>query len=214
MRSSCHHSGQVPVYIINILTRQASNPLTSHSGPATVALRPFASDAGAIRHIAVHVTRPAANRLVLDYELQGDVAGVRLPESDPFDPHEEPTDGLWRHTCMEVFVSAASPGSCGDYLEFNLAPSGQWAAYRFSGYRAGMTPLRGLAPPRIRMHIEAEQLRLNAQVTLPAQLAAGDLRLGVSAVVEESQGSLSYWALRHAAERPDFHHPDGFGLEI
>ena len=43
MRSPWHHSVQVPVYISNIPIRVASNRLTSLSGPAPVALSPFAA---------------------------------------------------------------------------------------------------------------------------------------------------------------------------
>jgi hypothetical protein len=31
----------------------------------------------------------------------------------------------------------------------------------------------------------------------------------LSAVVEDRARVLSYWALKHPAEKPDFHHPDG-----
>jgi hypothetical protein len=51
-------------------------------------------------------------------------------------------------------------------------------------------------------------------VELPADLAAAPLRVGLAAVVENDQGQLDYWALNHAAARPDFHHPESFGLEI
>jgi hypothetical protein len=205
----------VPVYIINICTRQASNPLTRLPGPATVALRPFATDPAAIRQISVRVTRPAPADLALDYTLEGDLAGVRIPDVGPTATPAGPIDGLWRHTCMEVFVSAAHSGALpGSYLEFNLAPSCQWAAYRFSGYRAGMAPLTGIRPPHIRLRTESDRLLLSAQVQLPADLAAGGLRLGITVVVEDTQGLLSYWALRHTAERADFHHPDSFEFEI
>jgi hypothetical protein len=40
------------------------------------------------------------------------------------------------------------------------------------------------------------------------------LRLGLSAVIEDDNGSLSYWALKHPSGKPDFHHPDAFALEI
>jgi len=33
-------------------------------------------------------------------------------------------------------------------------------------------------------------------------------------VVEELDGSHSYWALRHPPGKPDFHHSDAFALEI
>jgi hypothetical protein len=38
--------------------------------------------------------------------------------------------------------------------------------------------------------------------------------IGLSAVVEATDGSLSYWALAHAPGRPDFHHAHSFGLEL
>ncbi len=220
MRSPWHHSAQVPVYIINIRTREASNPLSSLPGPATVALGPFAADpAAAIRQIEVRVARPAPGQLLLEYELKGDLAGVRIgssvPAGVPAGQANVSTDGLWRHTCMEVFVRALPPGSTsGSYLEFNLAPGGQWAAYRFSGYRAGMAPLDPVDPPRIELRTQADRLLLAAQVQIPAQFAAARLWLGLAAVIENVQGQLSYWALRHAGERPDFHHPDSFRFEI
>jgi hypothetical protein len=36
----------------------------------------------------------------------------------------------------------------------------------------------------------------------------------LSTVVEDREGRLSYWAARHPAGRPDFHHPEGFSLEL
>jgi len=41
-----------------------------------------------------------------------------------------------------------------------------------------------------------------------------DLKLALSAVVEDDSGRLAYWALKHAPGKPDFHHPDGFVLEL
>lgn len=213
MSSPWHHSVQVPVYISNICTGEASNRLTKLPGPATVALSPFAAaPASAVRRIDVRVARPVPARLVLDYELVGDLARLRVAApAAAGDRREQPTEGLWRHTCMEVFVGAATAGP---YLEFNLAPDGQWAAYRFSGYRAGMGPLTGIRPPRIELRTQPERLLLSADVELPAELAAVGLRLGITVVVESDQGQLDYWALAHAAGRPDFHHPESFGFEI
>jgi hypothetical protein len=207
----------MPVYIINIRTREASNPLNRFPRPATVALIPFTADpSGAIRHIEVSIARPAPTRLLLEYELRGDLAGVLIagPSTDGSAAASNgPTDGLWRHTCMEVFIGTP-PATPGPYLEFNLAPGGQWAAYRFSGYRAGMAPLTGIDPPRIELRTQPARLLLAAQVEIPQDLAATTLRLGLTAVVESVERQLGYWALRHAGERPDFHHPDSFEFEI
>jgi hypothetical protein len=40
------------------------------------------------------------------------------------------------------------------------------------------------------------------------------LRLGLAAVVEDKARVLSYWALKHPAEKPDFHHSDSFVVEL
>jgi hypothetical protein len=40
------------------------------------------------------------------------------------------------------------------------------------------------------------------------------LRLGLSAVIEDIDGRLSYWALKHPPGKPDFHHPDSFALDV
>lgn len=97
------------------------------------------------------------------------------------------------------------------YGEINLSPSSQWAAYRFSGYRQGMTPIDPLPPPLIEMRLTDRGLVLEA--TLEALPFDGDWRLGVSAVIEAADGSISYWALAHPEGKPDFHHPDCFALE-
>ena len=208
MRSPCHPAVQVPVYIINIRTRQASNPLTTHPGPATVALRPFAVDPGVVSRFEVRIARPQPAQLLLEYELLGDLDSIRLPV--PSGPAPQPTDELWRHTCMEVFVRQRPDGP---YLEFNFAPGGQWAAYRFSGYRADMAPLGLPSPPRIELRTQPDRLLLSAQLALPAEWA-GPLQLAISAVLEDTRGAVSYWALRHPGARPDFHHVDSFAFEI
>ena len=39
-------------------------------------------------------------------------------------------------------------------------------------------------------------------------------RLGLAAVIEETSGRKSYWALAHPPGKPDFHHPDCFAHEF
>ena len=53
------------------------------------------------------------------------------------------------------------------------------------------------------------EVRLNTPVGGHAQTGPG-----LSAVIEDPNGVLSYWALRHPPGKPDFHHPDTFALEI
>jgi hypothetical protein len=44
--------------------------------------------------------------------------------------------------------------------------------------------------------------------------AGARLTLALSAVIEDEDGVLSYWALKHPAGKPDFHHRDAFALEL
>jgi hypothetical protein len=49
---------------------------------------------------------------------------------------------------------------------------------------------------------------------LPELRDAHHLRIALAAVIEDEKGRFSYWGLRHAPGKPDFHHPDGFALEV
>jgi hypothetical protein len=120
-------------------------------------------------------------------------------------------DGLWQHTCFEAFVANGESG----YREFNFAPSGEWAAYAFTDYRLRDSTWQAAQSPRITTQRDAESFELSA--TLPAALFPTDtatLLLGLTAVIETTDGMLSYWALKHPGERPDFHLREGFCLRI
>jgi len=159
----------------------------------------------AVKWIVAELERTSATTLKLHYKLAGAIGDLQLP------PWAEParTSGLWRHTCFELFLRAgAGPG----YLEFNFSPSTQWAVYRFTDYRAGMIEASEALRPRIRFVASAQGLALVAEIdNLPA---GASWRLGLAAVIEEVEGTISYWALSHPPGEPDFHHPDCFALEL
>lgn len=159
--------------------------------------------------IAVEVSAPAATTLVCNYSLHGEIGRVLLPGSQ----QRRRADGLWQHTCFEAFIAA--PGLPG-YYEFNFSPSLAWAAYRFSDYRDGMAPANLMQAPGLQVRKSPEQLELTATVHLGGLMLAGSatLRLALAAVIEDQQGRRSYWALEHPPGRPDFHHPDGFTMEL
>jgi hypothetical protein len=148
----------------------------------------------------------AGSLLSLRFLVKGDPARLALPP--PGRP--ERADGLWRHTCFEAFIR---PGPGEAYAEFNLAPSRRWAAYGFTGYRHDMTPIAGIAAPSIAVETTAEGVMLDAVIEtgLPAR---GAWRVGLSAVIEAADGTISYWALAHPPGKPDFHHADCFALEL
>ena len=152
----------------------------------------------AVDSIAVEMTR--ADVLTLHYVVSGRIDRILLPAlSAP-----ARTDELWKHTCFEAFLRPA-PGEA--YVEFNFSPSTQWAAYRFAGYRRDMQIAADVPAPRIKTSAGADRYELRASVLVPLAARA---RLGLSAVIEEREGSKSYWALAHPPGKPDFHHPESF----
>jgi hypothetical protein len=168
------------------------------------------SRCAAVTSIAVEVVRSRPGSLVLRYLLTGTTDDLRLP------PAATPArvDGLWQSTCFEAFVRAAQDAG---YYEFNFAPSTQWAAYRFDAYREGMRVATELGPPRLDVEAGGGSLALRAALDLPGiSVLPSDAawRLGLSAVIEETSGRKSYWALAHPSGRPDFHHSDCFALEV
>ena len=148
--------------------------------------------------------------LTCRYALHGDMAHIRLPAAGV----RRRADDLWRHTCFEAFVgSEDDPG----YYEFNFSPTLEWAAYRFEAYREGMTAAPLAHAPGLQVHRTAGQLDVTAKVHLEGLRLLEDaqlLHVGLSAVVEEVDGRISYWALQHPPGDPDFHHPAGFVLEL
>jgi hypothetical protein len=164
----------------------------------------------AVNRIEVEVLRAHPASLVLRYFVTGTIGNLRLPGILP----PARTDELWRHTCFEAFVRALPSAA---YYEFNFSPSTQWAAYRFGGYREAMTVASEIGAPAIGLQSNAESCQLTATLALVglASLPSDAIwRLGVSAVIEETGGSLSYWALAHPAGSADFHHSDCFAHEL
>ena len=162
-----------------------------------------------VRSVEVDVWRSGAV-LRLDYALRGDLAKLKAPEPAP----SARRDGLWRSTCFEVFVRS---GEGPAYLEFNLSPSGEWAAYAFSGYRKGMRALEPFPDPEIDLHADEAIHELTARLDLgPAAGFAAGLPwwVGLAAVIESEAGETSYWALAHPPGPPDFHHEDCFALQL
>lgn len=156
-----------------------------------------------VETVWVRLDQMASGELRFEYHVAPSGA-LRLPAT----AKPERADGLWKSTCFELF---AKPAGGETYFEFNFSPSSQWAAYAFEGYRSGMRDLEwhdpGIMttpePPHFFLAVEA----------MPV-LQPVPMQIGLSAVIEETDGTKSYWALRHPPGKPDFHHPDCLALKL
>jgi hypothetical protein len=175
-----------------------------------------ASFCPAVTQIEVEIARRRPRSLMLAYVVTGKIDNMSIPPA----ADAVRTDELWRHTCFEAFVRR-SPGEA--YYEFNFAPSTQWAAYRFDGYRNGMRVATEISDPGIEVESSPARYILQASVDLDELLLPASAgrrengriwRLGLSAVIEEAGGRQSYWAVAHPQGKPDFHGSDCFALEV
>ncbi|MDO5654334.1 MAG: DOMON-like domain-containing protein [Brachymonas sp.] len=197
-----------------MLTAPAANPdpliLRAHPATPCPAVARLTVALGAVPGVHGPV-------LHLRYVLQGDLAALRWPA--PAFPGA--ADGLWRHTCFEVFIGAPEaptemPGTpdAPAYREFNFAPNGQWASYAFRAERERDARIERAAPVRpLRMACQRQGDTFTLTATLPAAAwpaPAHTCRLGLSAVIETQDGALACFALTHPREAPDFHHRAGW----
>lgn len=156
--------------------------------------------------------------LHFSFDLSGDLSAMQILSAGP----SIRADHLWQHTCFEAFISVVGETA---YHEFNFSPDGRWAVYAFTAYRqpdrvadkaADSWADRANPPaPEITLRTLPNCLQLSAVLRpglLPSGLCGKTLAIGLSAIIETRADRrrpgtppLSYWALRHPAERPDFH---------
>jgi len=145
--------------------------------------------------------------LVLTFSIRDSV-----PKIAWYEPTQEGRyDELWKHSCFEAFVQ---PVARDDYVELNFAPEKRWALYDLDGYRSG---LRNSAEAALRdmRFTSQEQLSyavcsMRVTLDLPPSFADVPWNVGLSTIIEETDGTKSYWALAHAPGPPDFHNADCF----
>jgi hypothetical protein len=167
-------------------------------------------ESAAVQGIAVDLELTPGGMLRCRYDLRADLSRLRLPSGGA----GRRADELWRHTCFEAFLAAAGARA---YYELNFSPALDWALYHFGDYRTGMTAPPLAVAPELSVRARAGGLELRASLaldSLPLLAPARALRIALAAVVEDAEGRLGYWALRHPPGNADFHDPQSFTLEL
>jgi hypothetical protein len=167
------------------------------------------SHRAAVRGVSAVLRGAAGGAVAIGFVLRADLARIRISPGT----WGTRADGLWQHTCFEVFLA---PREAAGYREFNFTPAGEWAAYPFHRYRERAAPL-DLAAPELAVRTSDASIELDVVLRrehFPSRHPGGGWRIGLSAVVEDDAGALTYWALNHAPGKPDFHHPDAFAVDL
>ena len=164
--------------------------------------------ARAVRSVTADVSLSFDDGFVLRFVVAGAVGEIILPPGEgQLVIADSATDGLWQSTCFEAFLTEEGQP---DYTEFNYAPDGRWACYQFDDYRS-LLRADDLAPWDMAVERGDDHYVLRVE---PGIFPDTGSRLALSAVIEEVDGTKSYWALVHPPGKPDFHHPDCFALTL
>ncbi|HLQ12883.1 MAG TPA: DOMON-like domain-containing protein [Steroidobacteraceae bacterium] len=184
--------------------------------PGAIALAPHpACGPGPLRSLHARATLEPGGRLAVEFDVRGDLARLRLA---PAAAAARRRKDLWQHTCFELFAGRDADTG---YLEFNFAPSGDWAAWAFSDYRSGGRELEVARVLVSTLSVDSGHWRLRAQAEFaaaPDVAASGGSTvawwLNLAAVIEDEDGALTYWAAHHSGARPDFHDRASFCVPL
>jgi len=163
--------------------------------------------AESVQSVEVRIARSLSGQLKVSYVAISEAGSIRIPARLAAQPRR--TDDLWQTTCFEAFVRRERGTG---YYEFNFALSMGWAAYSFADRRAGMADAP-LDPPAIDVMGDAYRVEMSVIIglgSLPGLSPSAPWRLALTAVIEEIDGTKSYWALAHPVGEPDFHDPACF----
>jgi len=158
---------------------------------------------GQVAGVSVRWTELPDGRLMLRYRVDG-CSTLVVP---PFHGRGR-GDELWKTTCFELFLYDGA----GRYREFNFSPSGQWAAYAFSGYRNLADNFEPREIPEIK-HETGDKVFMQT-VFVDRRDLEGAESAALAAVIEEEGGRPSFWALAHGGLKPDFHDPACFRIPL
>ena len=130
--------------------------------------------------------------------ITGEIKEIIIPKRTI---SKERLDNLWQDTCFELFLKAQQQEN---YFEYNFSPDKNWNCYQFKNYRSGMEFYKTIEP-EIDFQVTNKSLILSAQIEIPPELKIEqNLAIAITAVLNTPKG-LSYWALKHLKEKPDFH---------
>jgi hypothetical protein len=142
------------------------------------------------------------------YEIRGNVASLQIPSSKQT---PERLDGLWNHTCCEAFISKDGHNA---YKELNFSPSGDWNVYSFTNYQEGHQLDSDLKILSQQFIVDTNKLSLVVAIDVGQELERAQLNVGITTVLQLKDNSITYWAVSHEAERPDFHVRKSFSIVI
>lgn len=146
------------------------------------------------------------HKLKIEYMLTGELDTVIIP---PPKAEGDRLFDLWNHTCFEFFLGIQGTS---EYWEFNLSPTSDWNVFHFLNYRHNIVEEVNFNSLPATIVRDKDCLKLALEVELAKIISPNiNLEIGMTAVIE-AQHQISYWAVKHAATKADFHDRAGFSI--
>ena len=128
-------------------------------------------------------------------------------------PNKKRVIKLWEKTCFELFIKNEKD----QFIEFNFAPNFEWNCFYFDKKGGALAEWEKMPRPESDILLSAEHFFMFVNIRkefFPEGFFNSNkkqiLSAGISSVIKEKIGSLSYWAMTHADVQPNFHHFDSF----
>jgi len=173
---------------------------------------PACSNCSPIISIVAFLRRLNFN-ISIEYLVSGELDKCSIPAVNSYPSR---VDELWCHTCFEAFMCFENAEG---YYELNISPTEDWNFYSFAGYHKDRS-----TEYRVDAIHQESQLYQNSfrkvvefdiRKIFPDITDEQSLFLNVTAVIEDRNQNLSYWAHTHCnASRPDFHLREGFSIRL
>ena len=141
--------------------------------------------------------------LKINYKVHGNIKSISI---DPLDNKASFEDELWKRTVFEVFLQLDGEES---YIEWNFSSSSSWACYEFDSYRKPEVPRKLINnPPKfINFNHDQNSINLSVEIPLDSKFTQADhFKIQLSSIIlDSSEKHMSYYAIEHSSEKPDFH---------
>jgi hypothetical protein len=150
------------------------------------------------------------NHLSIRFEVGGNIEQIILPERSNSSTRKH---DLWKETCFEFFLAVLDQPQ---YWEFNMSPSGDWNVYKMDAYRrVGFREEELIQQMQVKVQKEANGFVLHTNIDLtPLFQKEHVLEAGITAVIQSTDGTQSYWALTHPGQQADFHFRESFIVKL
>ena len=137
----------------------------------------------------------------ISYKVSGELAGIDLGHGEP---NHSRVIKLWEKTCFELFLKTKEDS----YIEFNFSPEFEWNCFYFQKKGDTLVEYARYDSVKTDILLSLDVFHLIVELDkskFPDGFFHGQVNAGITSVIKEKNGKITYWALSHHDTRPNFH---------